>query len=107
MVPRKKQCKLMTTDQETTPIRAAQYMRMSPEHQQHSTYNKTEKIAEYDQRRDIQIVRTYADEAKRGLSLNLANSLRAIILGAASGQTPLISSCFDLHGTFQRPARLL
>ena len=42
---------------------------MSTEHQQYSTNNQADKILEYAQRRNIEIVRTYADEGKSGLSL--------------------------------------
>ena len=48
-------------------FRAAQYVRMSTEHQQHSTENQADKIREYAARRNIDIVRTYADEGKSGL----------------------------------------
>ena len=39
---------------------------MSTEHQQYSTENQADKIREYAARRNIQIVRTYADEGKSG-----------------------------------------
>jgi hypothetical protein len=45
-------------------FRAAQYVRMSTEHQQYSTENQADKIREYATRRGIEIVRTYADEGK-------------------------------------------
>ncbi len=37
-------------------FRAAQYVRMSTEHQQYSTNNQADKIREYAERRNIQIV---------------------------------------------------
>jgi len=49
--------------------RAAQYVRMSTEHQQYSTENQSDKILEYAARHDIEIVRTYADEGKSGLNI--------------------------------------
>ena len=49
--------------------RAAQYVRMSTEHQQYSTENQGDKIREYAARRNIEIVRTYADEGKSGLRI--------------------------------------
>lgn len=48
-------------------VRAAEYVRMSTEHQQYSTENQRSKIREYAQRRGLSIVRTYADEGKSGL----------------------------------------
>jgi hypothetical protein len=51
-------------------FRAAQYVRMSTEHQQYSTQNQSDKILEYAQRRGIEIVRTYADEGRSGLNID-------------------------------------
>ncbi len=48
-------------------FRAAQYVRMSTEHQQYSTHNQADKIQEYADRRGIEIVWTYAVEGKSGL----------------------------------------
>ena len=52
--------------------RAAQYVRMSTEHQQYSTENQADIIREYAARRGIEIVRTYADEGKSGLASTAA-----------------------------------
>ena len=43
-------------------IRAAQYLRMSTEHQKYSTENQSDVIAEYAERNGMKIIRTYADE---------------------------------------------
>lgn len=64
---------LRSTDvDETKPVRlrAAEYVRMSTEHQQYSTQNQADKIREYAAHRGIEIVRTYADEGKSGLRLD-------------------------------------
>jgi len=52
---------------QTSLFRAAQYVRMSTEHQQYSTENQGDKIKEYAARRGIEIIKTYADEGKSGL----------------------------------------
>jgi DNA invertase Pin-like site-specific DNA recombinase len=65
-------------------LRAAQYVRMSTEHQQYSTNNQADKILEYAQRRNIEIVRTYADEGKSGLSLGGRASLQKLIADVES-----------------------
>jgi len=39
-------------------LRAAQYVRMTTEHQQYSTNNQSDKILEYARHRNIEIVRT-------------------------------------------------
>jgi DNA invertase Pin-like site-specific DNA recombinase len=50
-------------------LRAAQYVRMSTDHQKYSTQNQAEAIAAYAARRELTIVRTYADEGRSGLRL--------------------------------------
>src|SRR5438132_832573 len=67
-------------------IRAAQYVRMSTEHQQYSTSNQEDVIHEYAQRRGFEIVRTYADEGKSGLSVAGRESLRQMIEDVQAGR---------------------
>lgn len=69
------------------PLRAVQYVRMSTEHQQYSTENQAEKIREYAERRSIEIVRTYADAGKSGLSIEGRASLQRLIHDVES-ETP-------------------
>jgi hypothetical protein len=49
--------------------RVAQYVRMSTEHQQYSTENQAIAILQYAHLHGMEIVRTYADHGKSGLSL--------------------------------------
>jgi DNA invertase Pin-like site-specific DNA recombinase len=65
--------------------RAAQYVRMSTEHQQYSTHNQADKIREYAEKRGIAIVRTYADEGKCGLSLGGRAALQQLIADVEQG----------------------
>jgi len=69
------------TEKSSVPllIRGAQYVRMSTEHQQYSTQNQADKILEYARSRGIEIVRTYADEGKSGLSIGGRNALQQLI----------------------------
>jgi len=60
-------------------IRAAQYVRMSTEHQRYSTENQAEAIAQYAARRGFEIVRTYEDSGKSGLSIGGRQSLQQLI----------------------------
>lgn len=60
-------------------FRAAQYVRMSTEHQQYSTENQGDKIREYAAHRNIEIIRTYADEGKSGLRMEGRASLQKLI----------------------------
>jgi hypothetical protein len=75
-------------------FRAAEYVRMSTEHQQYSTENQADKIREYAARRGIEIVRTYADEGKSGLRIDGRLALQRLIkdveMGAADFQIILV-----------------
>src|SRR5581483_3030346 len=67
-----------------TPVAA--YVRMSTEHQQYSTENQLERIREYAVRRGMEIIRTFADEGKSGLSVKGRESLRQMIGEVESGK---------------------
>jgi DNA invertase Pin-like site-specific DNA recombinase len=75
-------------------VRAAQYVRMSTDHQRYSTENQAEAIKQYAAQRGIEIVRTYADEGKSGLSLDGRDALKRLIddvkRGAADFRTILV-----------------
>lgn len=60
-------------------IRAAQYVRMSTEHQQYSTENQADVLREYASRRGIQIVRTFSDAGKSGLRIDGRDGLKDLI----------------------------
>lgn len=66
-------------------FRAAQYVRMSTEHQQYSTNDQADKIREYAEKRGIEIVRTYADDGKSGLSLEGRAALQKPLSDVKSG----------------------
>lgn len=67
-------------------IPAAQYVRMSTEHQQYSTSNQEDAIREYAERRGYVIVRTFADEGKSGLRVAGRESLQRLIQEVQDGQ---------------------
>ncbi len=52
---------------------------MSTEHQKYSTENQAEALQHYAAQRGMEIVRTYADEGKSGLSLDGRNALKQLI----------------------------
>ena len=60
-------------------VRAAQYVRMSTDHQKYSTENQAEALQRYAAQRGIEIVRTYADEGKSGLRLDGRDALKRLI----------------------------
>jgi DNA invertase Pin-like site-specific DNA recombinase len=66
-------------------VRAAEYVRMSTEHQQYSTENQRDKIHDYAMRRGLEIVRTYADEGKSGLRIDGRRALQQLIKDVESG----------------------
>jgi DNA invertase Pin-like site-specific DNA recombinase len=68
-----------------TAIRAAEYVRMSTDHQRYSTENQADAIREYAAARGFSIVRTYADEGKSGLRLDGRDALKRLIDEVAAG----------------------
>lgn len=64
---------------ERKPVAAAQYVRMSTEHQQYSTANQDDTIRDYAKQRNFQIVRTYADEGKSGLNVAGRQAIQKLI----------------------------
>ncbi|WP_256354569.1 MULTISPECIES: recombinase family protein [unclassified Variovorax] len=64
---------------------AAEYVRMSTEHQQYSTRNQSDTIREYAMQRGIEIVRTYADEGKSGLHIDGRHALQQLIDDVQAG----------------------
>jgi DNA invertase Pin-like site-specific DNA recombinase len=59
--------------------RAAQYVRMSTEHQQYSTENQADVLREYASGRGIEIVRTFTDSGKSGLRVDGRDGLKDLI----------------------------
>lgn len=67
-------------------VRAAQYVRMSTEHQKYSTENQADIIAAYAARRGFEVVRTYADAGKSGLRLDGRIALQQLISDVQNGR---------------------
>ena len=87
-----------------SPIAAAEYLRMSTEHQQYSLQNQASLIREYAGAHGFEIIRTYSDAARSGLTLNkrsgLQHLLRDVLSGNSSYQAILV---YDISrwGRFQ------
>jgi DNA invertase Pin-like site-specific DNA recombinase len=60
-------------------VPAAQYLRMSTEHQQYSLQNQSTATQKYAEARGFQIVRTYSDAAKSGLVLRHRPGLQQLL----------------------------
>jgi len=67
-------------------VPAAQYMRMSDEHQRYSLANQTAAIARYAGQRGFEIVQTYADEGKTGLKRKGRKALNALLEDVRTGR---------------------
>lgn len=67
-------------------IRAAQYIRMSAEHQRYSPDNQRAAIAEYAMDRGFEIIKTYQDSGKSGLSLRGRTALKELLSDVFSGE---------------------
>lgn len=73
--------------EEEPSLCAAQYVRMSTEHQQYSTENQASKIREYAKRHHIEITHTYKDEGKSGLRIDGRPALQQLIKDVETGNT--------------------
>ncbi len=62
-----------------TPTRAAQYLRMSTEHQQYSLDSQAAAIQEYAREHGFQVVRTYEDPGRSGLLLKHRPGLQLLL----------------------------
>lgn len=73
----------------TTPKarKAAQYVRMSTEHQKYSTENQADAVRQYADERGYEIVKTYSDAGKSGLRLQGRAGLTQLILDIQAGQS--------------------
>ena len=71
--------------QSTGPIRAAQYLRMSTEHQQYSIENQTAGIQRYADANNFSLIVSYADSGKSGLLLKNRSGLSRLLQDALSG----------------------
>jgi DNA invertase Pin-like site-specific DNA recombinase len=69
-------------------IPAAQYVRMSTDHQRYSTENQRDAIQAYADKHGMTIVQTYADEGKSGLSLEGRAALKRLIADVQAATRP-------------------
>src|SRR5258708_34541490 len=68
-------------------VPAAQYLRMSTEHQQYSLENQSASIHKYAETHGFTVVRTYSDPAKSGLFLKNRRGLRDLLQDVTGGNT--------------------
>ncbi|KPL69287.1 serine recombinase [Erythrobacter sp. SG61-1L] len=87
-------------------MRAAEYVRMSTEHQKYSTDNQSAAIRQYAEQRGYEIVRTYADEGKSGLNIGGRQALQNLLEDVETGRadfTALLVYDVSRWGRFQDP----
>ena len=82
-----------TAEITTKPVRAAQYVRMSTEHQQYSTENQIDALRRYAEARSMEIIRTYSDEARSGLNIEGRNGLRQLLSDVEGGRADYTPLC--------------
>jgi DNA invertase Pin-like site-specific DNA recombinase len=80
---------LPASGEQPTPrkVRAAQYVRMSTEHQQYSTDNQAVAISSYAEAHGYEIVHTYKDDGKSGLNLAGRSGLKLLLADIEAGRT--------------------
>ncbi|WP_269769755.1 MULTISPECIES: recombinase family protein [Pseudomonadota] len=66
---------------------AAEYVRMSTDHQRYSTENQADAIRAYAAANNMRIVRTYRDEGKSGLDIGGRDALKQLLADVRSGCT--------------------
>ncbi|MGB8789446.1 MAG: recombinase family protein [Candidatus Acidiferrales bacterium] len=72
----------MTADQR---IPAAQYLRMSTEHQQYSLENQADAIQRYAETNGFAVIQTYSDAARSGIVLKRRTGLRQLLQDVVGG----------------------
>ena len=70
------------------PIPAAQYLRMSTEHQQYSLENQSVAIKRYADFHSFEVIHTYSDAAKSGVVLRRRAGLRDLLRDVVTGTAP-------------------
>ena len=76
-------------------VPAAQYLRMSTEHQKYSMENQSAAIQEYALQRGFEVIHTYKD-AGSGLQLKCRSGLRQLLRDAVQGATYKVILVYDI-----------
>ncbi len=87
-------------------VRAAEYVRMSTEHQKYSTANQSAAIQRYAEQRGFEVVRTYADAGKSGLNIEGRQALQNLLADVENGEADfeaLLVYDVSRWGRFQDP----
>ena len=85
-------------------VPAAQYLRMSTEHQQYSLENQSMEIQKYAESHSFEVIRTYSDAAKSGLVLRRRAGLQQLlqdVVAGTSGYLAILVYDVSRWGRFQ------
>jgi DNA invertase Pin-like site-specific DNA recombinase len=88
----------------TNLVPAAQYVRMSTEHQQYSLQNQSEAIAAYAAVHSFHVIQTYSDSAKSGVTLRNRTGLQQLlkdVVGACAPYEAILVYDVSRWGRFQ------
>ena len=73
---------------DATFVPAAQYLRMSTDHQQYSLDNQSDAITRYATEHPFQVIKTYSDPAKSGLRLKNRAGLKQLLEDVVDDEKP-------------------
>lgn len=93
-------------DKSDSPIQAAEYVRMSTDHQQYSTENQRAAIQRFADAHGITIVRSFIDAGKSGVGIQGREALQDLLRTVESGQADFSTILvYDVSrwGRFQEP----
>ncbi|MDP3495600.1 MAG: recombinase family protein, partial [Hyphomonadaceae bacterium] len=93
-------------DRASSGRRAAQYLRMSTEHQRYSTQHQAETIARYAAEEGMELVATYTDAGISGIGIKNRHALRQLladVLGGSPGFDTILVHDVSRWGRFQNP----
>jgi len=85
---------------------AAQYLRMSTEHQKYSLDNQAHAISEFAVRNGLEVVATYTDAAKSGVTIRGRSGLKNLLADVVQGDAPyrqILVYDVSRWGRFQDP----
>ena len=77
------------------PSRAAQYVRMSTEHQQYSPENQLDVIRQYAADHNMEIVQAYSDHGRSGLNIAGREGLNQLMWDVEAKRTDFTSLLVD------------
>src|SRR3546814_3509559 len=92
---------LVLKDMNVAGVPAAQYIRMSTEHQRYSPDNQKAAIASFAEARGFEIVKTYLDQGKSGLTLAKRDELKQLLRSEehTSELQSLLSNQYEVFGS--------